>query len=71
MKHVGVRACTCLAAVLIWPGSWCPAAPAKEDELPLKDRVSQYGITWTFAAPARVGQFINGDFYVVHRSRSK
>ena len=23
------------------------------------------GITWTFAAPARVGQFVNGDYYVV------
>jgi len=65
MKRVRVPAFACLAAVLGWPGSWCPAATAKEDELPLKDRVSQYGITWTFAAPARVGQFINGDFYVV------
>jgi hypothetical protein len=27
--------------------------------------VTKDGITWTFAAPARVGQFINGDYYVV------
>ena len=40
-------------------------APPKLDELPLKDSLSQYGMTWTFAKPARVGQFINGDFYVV------
>ena len=32
---------------------------------PLKESVSQYGITWTFDKPARVGQFINGDWYVV------
>ncbi len=41
-----------------------PAAPKLED-LPLKQSVAQYGITWTFAQPARVGQFINGDWYVV------
>ncbi|HEY5910890.1 MAG TPA: hypothetical protein VJA21_09845 [Verrucomicrobiae bacterium] len=41
-----------------------PATP-KLDELPLKESVSQYGITWTFAKPTRVGQFVNGDWYVV------
>ncbi len=41
-----------------------PAAP-KLDDLPLKASVSQYGMTWTFDKPARVGQFVNGDFYVV------
>ncbi len=41
-----------------------PATPRLED-LPLKESVSQYGISWTFDKPARVGQFINGDWYVV------
>jgi hypothetical protein len=41
-----------------------PATPDLED-LPLKERVTQYGITWTFEKPARVGQFVNGDWYVV------
>ena len=41
-----------------------PKTPTVED-LPLKDSVTQYGITWTFEQPARVGQFVNGDFYVV------
>lgn len=27
--------------------------------------VSQYGITWTFDKPAKTGQFINGDWWVV------
>ena len=35
------------------------------DALPVQSRVSQYGITWTFDQPARVGQFINGDWFVV------
>jgi len=39
-------------------------APAL-DALPLQDSVSQYGITWTFEKPSRVGQFITGDYYVV------
>ena len=38
---------------------------SKLDDLPLKPSVSQYGITWTFEKPARVGHFINGDWYVV------
>jgi len=41
-----------------------PPTP-KIDDLPLKESVSQYGITWTFEQPARVGMFINGDWYVV------
>lgn len=42
-----------------------PPATPKLEELPLKENVSQYGITWTFGKPARVGQFVNGDCYVV------
>jgi hypothetical protein len=41
-----------------------PATPKLED-LPLKESVTQYGITWTFDKPARVGQFVNTDYYVV------
>jgi len=41
-----------------------PARPVLED-LSLRPSVSQYGITWTFEKPARVGQFVNGDWYVV------
>ena len=39
--------------------------PPKLEDLPLQGSVSQYGVTWTFAQPARVGQFVNGDWYVV------
>jgi hypothetical protein len=41
-----------------------PPSPKIED-LPLKESIAQNGITWTFEKPARVGQFINGDWYVV------
>jgi len=27
--------------------------------------ITKDGVTWTFAAPARAGQFVNGDYYVV------
>jgi len=30
-----------------------------------RQEVSQYGITWTFAEPAAVGTFVNGDWFVV------
>jgi hypothetical protein len=38
--------------------------PAMED-VALEPNVSQYGITWTFDKPARVGRFVNGDWYVI------
>jgi len=41
-----------------------PLVPALED-LPLQDSVSKDDITWTFSQPVRVGQFVNGDYYVV------
>jgi len=50
--------------VVIYSQSNAPTAPKLED-LPLRESVSQYGITWTFERPARVGQFVNGDWYVV------
>lgn len=31
----------------------------------LKSSITQYGITWTFKKPVPVGQFVNGDYYVV------
>jgi len=51
-------------AVAIYSKDNAPSAPKLED-LPLRESVSQYGIAWTFERPARVGQFINGDWYVV------
>lgn len=41
-----------------------PPTPALES-LPLQNSVTKDGITWTFSAAARVGQFVNGDYYVV------
>lgn len=38
---------------------------AKVEDLPLQGSISQYDITWTFEKPARIGQFVNGDWYVV------
>jgi hypothetical protein len=51
-------------AVVVYTKDNAPATP-KLDGVPLKESVSEYDITWTFDKPARVGQFINGDFYVV------
>jgi hypothetical protein len=42
-----------------------PPATPKLEALALQQSVSQYGITWTFDRPARVGHFVNGDWYVV------
>jgi hypothetical protein len=53
-----------MPAVTIYSRDHAPAAP-KLEELPLKDSLKQYGITWTFEQPARVGRFITGDYYVV------
>ncbi|MEK7412264.1 MAG: hypothetical protein AAB263_02970 [Planctomycetota bacterium] len=42
-----------------------PPPELKIEQLEKKTSVSQYGITWTFDKPMPVGQFINGDWYVV------
>ncbi|MEK7413583.1 MAG: hypothetical protein AAB263_09755 [Planctomycetota bacterium] len=38
---------------------------AKLEELEKKTAITQYGFTWTFDKAVPVGQFINGDWYVV------
>jgi hypothetical protein len=50
--------------IIVYTEKDAPATTKLED-LPLKQSISQYGITWTFQKPARVGQFVNGDWYVV------
>jgi hypothetical protein len=50
--------------VAIYTGDVALKTPQLND-LPLRESVAQYGITWTFEKPARVGQFVNGDWYVV------
>jgi cysteine-rich repeat protein len=50
--------------VLVYTSDDLPPTPALE-ELPLLSQISQYGITWTFSTPQRVGRFVNGDYYVV------
>ena len=39
---------------------------AKSDvKVKYRDEISQYGITWTFDKPAKTGQFITGDWWVI------
>lgn len=55
------------------PSTAAPAAPAPTPAAPavaaapgeLKAALSQYGITWTFTQPARVGRYVTGDWWVV------
>ena len=51
-------------SAVVYTQANAPLTPRLE-ELALKESLSQYGITWTFEQPARAGQFINGDWYVV------
>ena len=61
---VGLAAGTPVAAQTVDTKDNSPKVPAAGD-LEQKESVSQFGITWTFDKPARVGQFVNGDYYVV------
>jgi hypothetical protein len=74
MKRIVTRAVSllCGAGLVLGVLLWCPIACAADappapalEQLPLKESVTQYGITWTFDTPVRVGQFVNGDTYVV------
>src|SRR5580692_146035 len=53
-----------LPPAVIYAKDKTPETP-KLEELPLRLSVSEYGITWHFGQPTRVGQFVNGDWYVV------
>ncbi|MEK7413380.1 MAG: hypothetical protein AAB263_08690, partial [Planctomycetota bacterium] len=49
----------CLSLVVVVACMLSRIASAAEDS------VSQYGITWKFDKPVTIGQFVNGDYYVV------
>jgi hypothetical protein len=61
-RGVELEAALLVAALAILVGSQVAFA---QEQLPLKDSVSQYGITWRFDKAVPVGQFITGDYYVV------
>ncbi|HDQ73498.1 MAG TPA: hypothetical protein ENN19_15595 [Chloroflexi bacterium] len=50
--------------VALYTANASPTTPALQD-LSLLDSVTHDGVTWTFSQPAPVGQFVNGDYYVV------
>jgi cysteine-rich repeat protein len=50
--------------VILYTATAPPPTPALE-ALPLLNRITQHGITWTLSKPQRVGRFVNGDYYVV------
>lgn len=43
----------------------CLTIPGASAQTILQSSVSKDGITWTFSQPVQVGQFVNGDYYVV------
>jgi len=53
-----------LPSPVIYTKDYAPATPKLED-LPRQQNVSEFGITWHFDKAAPVGQFVNGDWYVV------
>jgi cysteine-rich repeat protein len=50
--------------VMLYTSDDQPPMPPLE-QLPLLTKITKDGVTWTFAAPVRVGRFVNGDYYVV------
>jgi len=50
--------------VVLYSTSAPPPTPLLE-ELPLLNKITQHGITWTLSKPQRIGRFVNGDYYVV------
>ncbi|MBN2582729.1 MAG: hypothetical protein JXL80_06640 [Planctomycetes bacterium] len=54
----------CLLAAPLAAQDEAPGAATAADG-PMQKSVTQYGITWTFAAPAKVGRYATGDWWVV------
>ena len=38
---------------------------SKTEKFQFREKISQFGITWTFDGKVPVGKFVNGDYYVV------
>src|SRR5215217_6807158 len=55
--------CFCLLPILLY--FFAQTSPAQAEKIENRIQVSQYGITWTFDKPAKTGQFITGDWWVV------
>jgi hypothetical protein len=53
-----------VAQVPVYRADSPPATPALSS-LPLVGSVTKDGVTWTFSQAVRIGQFVNGDYYVV------
>jgi hypothetical protein len=55
----------CSTAVLTTGFVLALSAGSAKAALPLQTSISKDGVTWTFDRPMPVGQFVNGDYYVV------
>lgn len=69
MRNMLLLALACLTVHGL-AASWAvaadaPSGPADKAVTKMTDTVTQWGITWKFDQPAAVGQFVNGDYYVV------
>lgn len=66
MTHENYRWRPALYGMLLLSGATIALAGADDSAtLTSRTQVSQYGITWQFDRSERVGQFVNGDYYVV------
>lgn len=61
----GGAAVVAALAVLMAAGADTVGQETKAAKPNARREVSQYGVTWTFSEPRRVGRFVNGDWWVV------
>jgi len=58
-----------LAVAAVFVGAWLVILPRAETAEPvrgdLQSELTQYGVTWTFDRPVRVGRYLTGDWWVV------
>ena len=60
-----MRSCLVASALLTLASLAGGAAPVGEPPAGPRKAISQYGVTWTLAAPAPAGRFVTGDWWVV------
>jgi len=64
-RFKGKRRARLIGSILVVFLFICSVADSVFAALPLQTSVTKDGITWTFDHPVPVGQFVNGDYYVV------
>jgi len=60
-----MRSCLAASLAVLFVSAAASAARPGEAAAARREAITQYGVTWAFAAPVQAGRFVTGDWWVV------